>query len=261
MVQTVHACLFTLHARAEQWPSTPAGQDVAAVDSSDEADTATEVHVTDDLEGITEPVVTTVVTAVTPEASTAMAGGRTPDAAVDISNAVTPLMTSNLSPPATPAAAPTREPVTTEIPVAAEVPAALAPLPMEAVDNSAVTTNATPGAVTPLATPETVTPSVPPAPAVGFTMWAIGGAILVVLLAGVFHTITALPGLSPKHQLVISSSPDALRPSAEWVKQLASGTSLQLFTEFYDGTFAAALLSTLSTVASPLQAVVTQPAR
>jgi len=61
------------------------------------------------------------------------------------------------------------------------------------------------------------------------------GALIVVLLATGTYSFARLPGLSPKHRLIVSSSTNVLEPDAAWAKGLMFQDPL--FTEHYDGVF------------------------
>jgi hypothetical protein len=61
------------------------------------------------------------------------------------------------------------------------------------------------------------------------------GALIVVLLAIGTYSFARLPGLSPKHRLIVSSSTNVLEPDAAWAKGLMFQDPL--FTEHYDGVF------------------------
>ena len=62
------------------------------------------------------------------------------------------------------------------------------------------------------------------------------GALIVVLVAiGMYSFASWLPGLSPKHRLIVSSSTNVLEPDAAWAKGLMFQDPL--FTEHYDGVF------------------------
>jgi hypothetical protein len=61
------------------------------------------------------------------------------------------------------------------------------------------------------------------------------GALIVVLLAIGTYSFARLPGLSPMHRLIVSSSTNVLEPDAAWAKGLMFQDPL--FTEHYDGVF------------------------
>jgi len=61
------------------------------------------------------------------------------------------------------------------------------------------------------------------------------GALIVVLLAIGTYSFARLPGLSPMHRLIVSTSTNVLEPDAAWAKGLMFQDPL--FTEHYDGVF------------------------